>query len=58
MDIFVIIGTTLTIVSICILVLYIGTNWGKLKKRYSHPFSFVECTNTDTYIYLYSTPYG
>ena len=32
MDIFVIIGTTLTIVSICILVLYIGTNWGKLKK--------------------------
>lgn len=25
------IGTTLTIVSICILVLYIGTNWGKLK---------------------------
>lgn len=26
------IGTILTIVSICILVLYIGTNWGKLKK--------------------------
>lgn len=32
MDIFVMIGTILTIVSICILVLYIGTNWGKLKK--------------------------
>lgn len=32
MDIFVTIGTTLTIASICILVLYIGTNWGKLKE--------------------------
>ena len=26
------IGTTLTIASICILVLYIGTHWGKLKE--------------------------
>lgn len=44
MDIFVILGTMLTVVSLCLGIIYISCNWGKMTKdnsdRYNIPMGF------------------
>lgn len=58
MDIFVMLGTMLTIVSLCWGIIYISCNWGKMTKGMVIFFIFIKYNNANTYIYLYNTSYG